>query len=652
MTQQEHILVCLSSSPANKTIIQAAARMAEAFKGEFTALYVETSQSQMMDEEDRSRLRSHVRLAKKLGAKIETTCGDDIAFQISEFARLSGITKIVIGRSVTERSHFWGKQPLTEQLIANAPNMDIYIIPCQMAETAGFSRKNIQSALVLSVGDITKSILGLAAASCIGTLFEQLGFDEANIITVFVLAVLIISVTIRNQIYSLIAAIVSVLVFNFLFTAPKYTLVAYDRGYPVTFLIMFVAAFLTGTLASRMKRSSRQLAHVAFRTRVLFETNQLLQQKKTRNEIVSATAHQLIKLLDRDIIFYLVKDGKLGTPKVFRTEGDDIPEAYTSLEEKKAAQWAFDNNRHAGATTRNLSHASCLYLAVRVNDTVYGVVGIVIGNQPLAAFENSILLSILGECALALENEKNAWEKQEAALLAKNEQLRSQLLRAISHDLRTPLTSISGNASNLLSNSPSFDEATRQSLYQDIYDDSMWLINLVENLLSVTRLEEGRLNLNMSAELVDEVVKEALNHVDRKSSEHTITVSHEDEFLLARMDAKLIVQVVINLVNNAIKYTPAGSHIAVATRKDGKWAVIAVADDGPGVPDENKQKLFDMFYSGANRIVDSRRSLGLGLSLCKSIVNAHGGTITISDHVPHGAVFTFTLPAEEVRLTE
>ena len=652
MTQQEHILVCLSSSPANKTIIQAAARMAEAFKGEFTALYVETSQSQRMDEEDRSRLRSHVRLAKKLGAKIETTCGDDIAFQISEFARLSGITKIVIGRSVTERSHFWGKQPLTEQLIANAPNMDIYIIPCQMAETAGFSRKNIQSALVLSVGDITKSILGLAVASCIGTLFEQLGFDEANIITVFVLAVLIISVTIRNQIYSLIAAIVSVLVFNFLFTAPKYTLVAYDRGYPVTFLIMFVAAFLTGTLASRMKRSSRQLAHVAFRTRVLFETNQLLQQKKTRNEIVSATAHQLIKLLDRDIIFYLVKDGKLGTPKVFRTEGDDIPEAYTSLEEKKAAQWAFDNNRHAGATTRNLSHASCLYLAVRVNDTVYGVVGIVIGNQPLAAFENSILLSILGECALALENEKNAWEKQESALLAKNEQLRSQLLRAISHDLRTPLTSISGNASNLLSNSPSFDEATRQSLYQDIYDDSMWLINLVENLLSVTRLEEGRLNLNMSAELVDEVVKEALNHVDRKSSEHTITVSHEDEFLLARMDAKLIVQVVINLVNNAIKYTPAGSHIAVATRKDGKWAVIAVADDGPGVPDENKQKLFDMFYSGANRIVDSRRSLGLGLSLCKSIVNAHGGTITISDHVPHGAVFTFTLPAEEVRLTE
>ena len=406
MTQGEHILVCLSSSPANGTIIRAAARMAEAFKGEFTALYVETSQSQKMDEEDRSRLRGHIRLAKKLGAKIETTCGDDIAFQISEFARLSGVTKIVIGRSMAERRHLFGKPPLTEKLITNAPNMDIYIIPCQMAENRKFSRKNWQSALVLSVGDMIKSVLGLAAASFIGILFEHLGFDEANIITVYVLAVLIISVVIRNQIYSLIASIVSVLVFNFLFTDPKYSLMAYDRGYPVTFFVMFIAAFLTGTLASRMKNGSRQLAHVAFRTRVLFETNQLLQQKKTRTEIVSATAHQLMKLLNRDIIFYLAKDGKLGEAQVFRIEGTDIPEDYVSEEEKKAAQWAFDNNRHAGATTRTLSHASCLYLAVRINDTVYGVVGIVIKKDPLAMFENSILLSILGECALALENEK------------------------------------------------------------------------------------------------------------------------------------------------------------------------------------------------------------------------------------------------------
>ena len=283
---------------------------------------------------------------------------------------------------------------------------------------------------------------------------------------------------------------------------------------------------------------------------------------------------------------------------------------------------------------------------------VYGVIGIAVGENSLDPFEDSIVLSILGECALALENEKNAREKEETAILAKNEQLRANLLRAISHDLRTPLTSISGNANNLLFHSASFDENTKKELYQDIYDDSMWLINLVENLLSVTRLVEGRLNLHFSAELAEEVVKEALRHVNRLHVEHQITVKHEDDLLLVKVDAKLIVQVLINLVDNAIKYTPKGSHIDIRTRKEGEVAVFSVCDDGPGIPDENKKQVFEMFYSGANGVADSRRSLGLGLSLCKSIVHAHGGRISVSDHLPHGTIFTFTLPVEEVQLHE
>ena len=526
-----------------------------------------------------------------------------------------------------------------------------------------------------------------------GYLFEGFGFAEANIITVYVLAVLIISVVTVHRIYSLIAAIVSVLVFNFLFTVPKYTLRAYDQGYPVTFLIMFMAAFLTGTLAARMKTSAKQSARAAFRTKVLFDTNQLLQQAKNKGEIISDTAHQLVKLLNRDIIVYPSEKEDLLEPVFFSAgeeestqeydgehrddrgwhtacdrgkkdeegigaecagKGQDSKDSRTKEydREREVALWALKNNKHAGATTQTFSDAKCLYLAIRVNDSVYGVIGIVVGEQPLDAFENSILLSILGECALALENEKNAKEKEEAAILAKNEQLRANLLRAISHDLRTPLTSISGNASNLLSNGDSIDEVTKMRVYQDIYDDSMWLINLVENLLSVTRLEEGRLNLNMSAELVDEVVQEALRHVNRLKSEHVITAKSQDDLLLARMDAKLIVQVIINLVDNAIKYTPAGSHIHISTEKEGQWAVISISDDGPGIPDENKKQVFDMFYSGANRIADSRRSLGLGLSLCKSIVTAHGGTISICDNVPHGSVFTFSLPIEEVQLHE
>ena len=245
-----------------------------------------------------------------------------------------------------------------------------------------------------------------------------------------------------------------------------------------------------------------------------------------------------------------------------------------------------------------------------------------------------------------------AREQEKLRHEAAQAKLRADLLRAISHDLRTPLTSISGNASNLLSNADYFDKETKKQLYLDIYDDSMWLINLIENMLSVTRLEEGRMNLNISVELVDDVIQEALRHVDRKKDEHTITVEHEDELLLARMDSRLIVQMVINLVDNAIKYTQKGSHIDIRTGREGKNAVISVADDGPGISDEMKEHIFETFYTGTNKIADSRRSLGLGLALCKSIVNVHGGEIKVSDAHPHGAVFQFTLPAGEVYLYE
>ncbi len=649
----EHILVCLSSSPSNAKLIRTAARMANAFRSAFTALFVETPDFSAMREDDVKMLRSNIHLAQRLGAKIETVYGDDIPFQIAEFARLSGVSKIVIGRSSATKKRLFSKPTLTEKLIANAPNLDVHIIPDSVSGISAYRAKKAKkkSNIVFSASDILKSIGILIAASCIGFLFQNLGFAEANIITVYVLGVLLTSVITTHRVYSLISSIVSVLVFNFLFTDPKFSLQAYDQGYPVTFIVMFLAAFLTGSLAIRIKNHAKQSAQSAYRTKVLFDTNQLLQHAQSRNDIISATSNQLIKLLGKDVVFYPTENGSLGEAHIFSVT-DTLDESCTSVNEKGVAAWVLKNNKHAGATTDTLSSAKCLYLAVRVSDRVYGVVGIVIGEQPLDAFENSILLSILGECALSLENEKNAREKEEAAILAKNEQLRANLLRAISHDLRTPLTSISGNASNLLSNGSSFDADTKKQLYTDIYDDSMWLINLVENLLAVTRIEEGRLNIRVSEDLMDDVIAEALHHVNRKSVEHHITVDNEEDFLLAKMDARLIVQVIINIVDNAIKYTPKGSHIQIKTKKQDDKAIVTIADDGDGIPDEMKAKVFDMFYSGANQIADSRRSLGLGLSLCKSIINAHGGTITVSDNTPHGTVFTFTLPAGEVQIHE
>ena len=355
--------------------------------------------------------------------------------------------------------------------------------------------------------DVIKSIGMIVAATGVGNIFWEVGLSDANITMVYILGVLIISMITTHQIYSMAASLVSVVVFNYFFTLPRFTLHAYDKDYPITFVIMFLAAFLTGSLADRLKK-------------------------------------------------------------------------------------------------------------------------------------------------LAIENEKNAREKAEAAMLAEKEQMRANLLRSMSHDLRTPLTSISGNASNLLSNEECFDTETRKQLYMDIYDDAIWLINLVENLLSISKVEEGRLNLHFTTELLDEVVSEALSHMGRKKEGHQIILNTSEEFILVNVDARLVIQVIINILDNAIKYTPENSTITITTERRAEMAVVTIADDGPGILEKEKPFVFDMFFSGAKNLADSHRSLGLGLALCKSIINTHGGEIWLTDNKPHGAVFSFSLPAAEVNIHE
>ncbi len=652
---EERILVCLSSSPSNGKIIRTAAQMAEAFNGTLTALFVETPLAGKMGKEDQERLKGNIKLAKQSGAEIETVYGDDISFQIAEFARLSGITRIVIGRSAAKKKGIFAGTSLVEKLIDHAPEMEIYIIPdSQMGPEVIRKWNRLVQKNDFSLKAAIQSAGILFAATAAGWMFEKLKLTDANIITVYILGVLLISIVTEGWFYSFSATIASVLVFNFLFTAPRFTLRAYDRSYPFTFAVMFLAALITGSLASRLKQHAGQAARDAYRLKVLLDTNQLLQQAKGKSEILEGTAQQIVKLLKRETVIYDVKNGKLGQPLHTIPQGGEILVEDETCEEQ-AAVWALENNRHAGTGTDHFKQAKRQYLAIRVNSTVYGVVGIMIQKQPLDAFENSVLLSILGECALALENDKNVREKEEAAILAKNEQLRANLLRTISHDLRTPLTSISGNANNLLYNESCLDAQMRRQIYGDIYDDSMWLIDLVENLLSVTRIEEGRMQIRQSAELVDEVIREALKHTGQSRTGRTIKVEEEDELILAKMDARLIVQVLINLIGNAVKYTPQGTDITVRVKKEkteNSQVIISVCDLGDGIPDDRKERVFDMFYTGSDQVADSRRSLGLGLGLCRSIINAHGGKIWISDNIPHGAVVTFTLPAEEVALNE
>ena len=644
----EHILVCLSAAPSNQKIVDTAAKMANALQARFTALYVQTgTKSEALDKE---KLEEHIRYAEMLGAEIVMTHGENIPVQIAEYARLSNVTKIVIGQSNARRNHFFSKSTLTEKLIEIVPDIDIHIIPDAVKTRSYQKRPFTWYVEKPSAKDYFLTVFIFAVCTFIGLLFQKLNFTDTNIVTIYILGVLVTSIVTDGYLCSVAGSFLSVVLFCFFLTEPRMSFQTYAVGYPVTFLIMLISSVLTGALAAKLKTHAKLSAQLAFRTQVLFDTDRLMQKAKGETEILDVTCTQLIRLLNRNITAYVVENGALSGGKLFSGEKENTEDFLTS-EEQQTARWAYENRQRAGASTQHFSQAKCLYLAIRSGNNVYGVIGIPLQKETLDSFEYSILLSVINECALAMENAQNAMEKEKNAVLAKNEQLRADLLRAISHDLRTPLCSISGNADMLISNSDRLDKATKHQIYTDIYDDSEWLIGVVENLFSITRLNDGRLKFKFTDQLLDEVIAESLRHISRKHDDYKIVADCE-ELVLVRMDVRLIIQVLVNLIDNAIKYTPPGSVICIrGIKTDGK-AQISVEDNGPGIPEEMKPHIFEMFYTGKTTVADSHRSLGLGLALCHSIIEAHNGTLILTDHAPHGCNFIFTLPLSEVTLNE
>lgn len=553
-----------------------------------------------------------------------------------------------------QRPHFWSEPTLTERLIALAPDVDIYVIP-DVEAYKSYRRERLISIrpafptaleLLLTVGI-------LVAATIIGWGFLRLGFANANIIMVYLLGVLLTSTFTSGYTCGVLSAFLSVILFNYFLTEPRLSLAAYGSKYPITFAVMFASTLLTCTLATKLKAHAQLSARDAYRTKLLFDMNRQLQKAETPDEVYQMTATQIQKLMQRDVLVYPAQGEALLDGIVYPADGSSPHSVTKEKQEQDVIRWVWQNRKRAGATTETFAKAKRLYLAIRIGQQVYGVIGIPMEKQTQPdAFTSSILFSILGECALALESLHNAEEKEKAAVLAKNEQLRANLLRSISHDLRTPLTSISGNADTLLHSYNMLDEQTRKQIFTDIYDDAQWLTGLVENLLSITKITDGSVKLHLSDQVVDDIVSEALRHIDRRSAEHHITVDCGDEPLLVRVDAGLIMQVLINLVNNAVKYTPPGSNIRITAIQQEKAAEICVSDDGPGISDERKERVFEMFFTGSNLIGDSRRSLGLGLTLCQAIIHAHHNEMTLKDNLPHGCIFSFTLPLSEVNLNE
>ena len=647
-TERERILVCVSASPTNSDVIRRAARLSRSMEAELIALYVEDPDSQ--NDAQEKAVHEHLDLAQRQGAILTTIYGNDPATAIAQYARVSGITKIVLGKSPERHRFLAPKETLMSRLNELAPDVEIIIVPNRLQEDSRrFSLKSKLKQERITAGDLAKMLLILAVCTGLGFLFSAIGLAITNVVLIYILGVMAVALFTTGYLCSVLSSLLSVLIFNFFFTEPYYSLQS-SPDYFATFAVMFAAALLSSSLTSRIKTQSIQTANKAYQTEVLLSTSQLLQKAEDREAILNVVLQQLSRLLEHSVLCYDRKDGALAEQPVLREIDGDGGFAQVYLaEERDAAEWVGRNGKHAGRTTRKYPQAKCLYMAIRSESGVQAVVGIRADNAPsIDEYRKNLMISILDECALAIEKDHMTREKQRMEESARQETLRANLLRAISHDLRTPLTSISGNAAILLEDTGDLDEGKKKELYDSIYDDAIWLNGLVENLLTITRTENGTMKLNIQPELVSDAIEEALRHLDRNAEKRKIVTDLQDDLLLAQMDSALIVQVLINLVNNAVKYTPEDAKITIGAKAEGNMALLWVEDEGQGVPEGTEDKVFDMFYTGVKHSADSRRGIGLGLSLCRSIVQAHGGEIWMMNARPHGAKVSFTLPIAEV----
>lgn len=418
----EHILICLSSAPSNAKVIRTAARMADAFHSGFTALFVQTPETKELSGENMKRLRSNLRLAEQLGAQISTVYGTDPAVQIAEYARVSGVTKIVMGRINHKQNPITGKKSLADRLI-QLTDLDVYIIPDrQPLYKKPIGKLRIPKAH-FSWRDTAIMLASLLLASMVGFAFYHAGFSEANIITVYILGVLMTAVWTNGPFYGAVDSLLSVAAFNYFFTVPRFTFQANDPSYPVTFLIMLCSSIIASSLANRVKAQARLAAQKSYYTELLLESSQKFQKGRTEWDCLRLAAEQLNRMFGRPILYAC---NGAEQDLVFRVEPEDEQAVLSGLSSQEigVAKWVQKNNKHAGATTNTLPNSKWLFLSVRGTQGVMGIVGIpILGYSVPDAFEKNLMIAILSECGLSQERIRLQEERNQAALQIKKERL-------------------------------------------------------------------------------------------------------------------------------------------------------------------------------------------------------------------------------------
>ncbi len=630
----DRLLVCIGPEALSDRLIRGTRRLASALGARWTALYMETPRHVRYSEEDRARVEAHLRLAEKLGGEtVVIEGGGHPSEDLLAYARSRNITKLVVGKPSRPRWMDLLMGSPVDDLIRASGDIDVYVITGESGQDA--APPSLARRFTSPLRNYLLSALAIALASVAARLIFHRA-ELADIVMVYILGIVLVSTRFGRG-PSLLASLLSVAAFDFFFIPPYLTFAVGDLRHIGTFGVMLLVGLVIGNLTERIRAQARLARSREQRTRALYQLGQALAQAGGSTAMVSSAIQNIATQLQSHAVV-LLPDGS------GRLQSPDHHLAFPLNEQERGvAQWVFDHGEPAGLGTLTLPGARATYLPLKGTARVIGVLGVLPDRaaQWEEADKRQLLEAFANQTALALERALLAEQSAADRRRADEERLRNALLSSVSHDLRTPLGVITGAVSMAL-DTPSLSEAGRRELLQSAQEESQRLHRLVSNLLDITRLEAGSLELRKDWTPLEEVVGSALNRQELAAGAGRVRVQIPPDLPLVPMDGVLMEQVLLNLLDNALKYSPPGSPVDVKAWAGPRSLTLSVTDHGAGIAEGEAERIFEKLARGKES--GGRPGAGLGLAICRGIVTAHGGRIQAANHPQGGAQFMVTLP--------
>jgi two-component system sensor histidine kinase KdpD len=641
----ERMLVCISPSPLAVRLVRAARRMAMQLRAEWLVVYVETPAHLRLSAVDRDRVVQTLRLAEQLGAETVMLSGQSVSEEVLTYARTRNVSKIVIGKTKRPRWQEMFSGSVVDELVRHSGGIDIYVISGEQDEPRLPSMPTLEQP-----SNWTAYGWGLAVVA-LCTVFAWLMrpyFADANLVMVYLLGVALVAKRFGHG-PSVWASVLSVGAFDFFFVAPSLTFAVTDAEYLITFAVMLLVALVISTLTARLRQQAETARQRERRTISLYAISHELASTRSTDGLLQTAARHISEVFESRVVLLLPNaSGRLQVwgESAERLDRGVVDQLTFALDDKEqgVSQWVYDHQQMAGLGTATLPSAEGLYLPLIASRGTVGVLGVrpIQPRRLLAPEQLHLLETFASQTALAVERAVLAEEAQQAQVQIETERLRNSLLSSVSHDLRTPLAAITGAASSLIERHTVFDASTRDELLQTIHEEADRLNRLVNNLLQVTRLESGAVQVQKEWQPLEEVVGAALTRLDTHLHNRSLLTHLPEDLPLVPLDSVLIEQVLINLLENAIKYTPPDSPMTLSAWPMDNTITVEVADRGPGLPPGDEQRVFEKFYRLQRP--GERSGAGLGLTICRAIIDAHGGHIWAENRPGGGAAFRFTLP--------